>query len=62
MRERKRERPMENKSETHNRGKGFLLFARMKEMSGLVRNMSGQVGNMSGQVTNMSGQVRNMLG
>ena len=49
-----------NKSETHYRGEGLLLFARKEETLSQVRNMSGQIRNMSGQVRNMSGQVRNM--
>ena len=49
-----------NKSETHYRAEGLLLFSRNEETLSQVRNMSGKIRNMSGQVRNMSGQVRNM--
>ena len=49
-----------NKSETHYRGEGLLLFTRKEETLSQDRNMSGQVRNMSGQVSNMSGEVSDM--
>ena len=51
---------LKNKSETHYRGEGLLLFARKEETLSQVRNMSGQIRNMSGQIRNISNQVRNM--
>ena len=42
-----------NKSETHDKGEGLLLYARKEETLSQVRNMSGKIRKMSGQVRNM---------